>query len=50
MLKKRAASEIVYGLLSYYPNAAAYLEARGASPLMRERRYLTGKDYTLLAP
>jgi hypothetical protein len=38
MLKKRAASEIEIGLLSNYPNAAAIFEARGASPLMRERR------------
>src|ERR1051325_6293323 len=47
--QKRVASEIVYGLLSNSSKRRRQtLEARGASPSMRERRNLTGKNYTLL--
>jgi hypothetical protein len=43
-----AASEIVYGLLSNPSKRRRHFEARGASPLMRERRNLTESIITYL--
>jgi hypothetical protein len=44
VLKKSGFYGVQISLLSNHPNAAANFEARGASPLMRERRSYANYD------